>query len=60
MIRQSHPKKQGSGQGRVKEIFGNMDNFIAQTKAPNVKKERKKLAPGIIRGLLVPREISWS
>ena len=39
------------GQGKAQEIFGNTDNFIAQTKVPNVKKERKKLAPGIIRGL---------
>jgi len=38
-------------QGRSEEIFNNTDNFIAQTKAPNVKKERKKLAPGLFRGL---------
>ncbi|MDI6815390.1 MAG: hypothetical protein QMC90_04855 [Dehalococcoidales bacterium] len=33
----------------TEEIFGNTNNFITQTKAPNVKKERKKLAPGIIK-----------
>lgn len=41
----------GGGQGRPEEIFTNTDNFIAQTKAPNVKNERKKLAPGLFRGL---------
>ena len=45
----------GGGEGRFEEIFNNTDNFIAQTKAPNVKKERKKLAPGIIRGVLGTR-----
>ena len=41
----------GASQGRAEEIFGNTDSFITQTKVPNVKKERKKLAPGVIRGL---------
>jgi hypothetical protein len=41
----------GGGQGRAEEIFGNTDNSITQTKAPNAKKERKKLPPGISRGL---------
>ena len=41
----------GAGQGRAEEIFGNTDDFITETKTPNVKKERKKLAPGVIRGL---------
>lgn len=41
----------GSGQGKAEEIFSNTDNFVTQTKVPNVKKERKKLAPGVIRGL---------
>jgi len=41
----------GSGQGRAEEIFNNTNNFILQTKAPNVKIERKAMAPGIIRGL---------
>lgn len=43
----------GGGQGRVEEIFANTNNLVTQTKAPNVKKERKKLAPEIIRGFLV-------
>jgi hypothetical protein len=38
-------------QGRAEEIFNNTDNFINQTGVPNVKKEKKKLAPGIIRGI---------
>lgn len=42
----------GGGQGRAEEIFTNTGNFITETKAPNVRKERKKL-PGIIRDLLV-------
>jgi len=33
----------GHGQGRVKEIFGNTDNFTTQTKARNIKKRRKRL-----------------
>ena len=41
----------GGGQGRAEEIFNNTDNFITQTKVPNVKKERKKLAPSLIRGI---------
>jgi len=41
----------GGGQGRAEEVFSNTNNFILQTKAPNVKMERKALAPGIIRGL---------
>lgn len=40
-----------SGQGKAEEIFGNTNNFILQTKAPNVKLERKAMAPGIVRGL---------
>ncbi|MCD5401326.1 hypothetical protein LR013_01850 [candidate division NPL-UPA2 bacterium] len=36
----------GGGQGSAKEIFGNTDSFITHTKAPNVKKETKKLASG--------------
>ncbi len=39
------------GQGRAEEIFANTDNFIAETKAPNLKRERKKLSPQILRGL---------
>jgi hypothetical protein len=31
----------GGGQGRAKEIFGNTDNFIAQTKVPDAKKKGK-------------------
>jgi hypothetical protein len=46
----------GGSQGKAEEIFSNTDNFIAQTKVPNVKKERKKLAPGIVRGLF---DIIW-
>ncbi|MDI6860358.1 MAG: hypothetical protein QMC85_07675 [Methanocellales archaeon] len=38
-------------QGRADEIFTNTNNRIAETKAPNVKVERKAMAPGIIRGL---------
>jgi len=41
----------GGGQGKAEEIFSNTDSFIDQTKVPNVKKERKKLAPGVVRGL---------
>jgi len=41
----------GGGQGRAENVFNDTDNFITQTKAPNVKKERKKLAPGLFRGL---------
>ena len=41
----------GNGQGKAEEIFINTDNFISQTKVPNVKKERKRMAPGVIRGL---------
>jgi hypothetical protein len=41
----------GASQGKAEEIFGNTDSFITQTKVPNVKKERKKLAPGVIKGL---------
>jgi hypothetical protein len=40
----------GGGQGRAEEIFGNTNSFITQTKASNVKKERKKLAPGMLTG----------
>lgn len=41
----------GSEEGGAKEIFGNTDNFVTQTKVLNVKKERKSWPPGIIRGL---------
>ena len=41
----------GDAQGKAEEIFSNTDSFIEQTKVPNVKKERKKIAPGMIRGL---------
>jgi len=41
----------GGGEGKADEIFSNTDSFIDLTKVPNVKKERKKLAPGVVRGL---------
>jgi hypothetical protein len=43
----------GGRQGKAEEIFGNTDNFITETKAPSVKKEKKKLAPWIVRGFLI-------
>lgn len=33
-------------QGRAGETFGNTENFITQTKAPNIKKERKSWPRG--------------
>jgi len=41
----------GDGQGRAGEIFNNTDSFIRETKAPDVKMEKKAMAPGIIRGI---------
>ena len=41
----------GEAEGKAENIFENTNILIDQTKAPNVKKERKKLAPGIVRGL---------
>lgn len=41
----------GGGQGKAEEIFNNTESFIQRTNAPNVKTVRKKLAPGIVRGL---------
>ena len=41
----------GGAQGRAGEIFDNTNNFIRQTKVPNVGIQRKAVAPGILRGL---------
>lgn len=41
-----------NGQGKAEEIFNNTSAFLAKSKAPNVKVERKKVAPGFFRGLL--------
>lgn len=38
--------------GKAEGIFGNTEGFVEQSKAPDVEVERKKIAPGIIRGLL--------
>lgn len=40
------------GQGKAEEIFSNTSSFIQRTNVPNVKVERKKMAPGIMRGLV--------
>lgn len=40
------------GQGKAEEVFQNTDNFIVNTKVSNVKKERKKISPSVVKGLL--------
>lgn len=45
----------GNGQGKAEEIFNKTDGFIDKSGAPNVKRERKELSPGIIRGLFGTR-----
>lgn len=38
-------------QGKAGNIFGNTGNFIDQTEVPDVNVERRKVAPGFMRGL---------
>ena len=42
-------------QGRAEEIFEKTQAFLERTKVPDVRLERKKVAPGIIRGILGTR-----
>jgi len=45
------------GKGRGEEVFSDAKSFLEESKAPNIKMERKKMAPGLIRGILgVERE----
>lgn len=37
--------------GKADEVFAGTEGFIVQSKAPNVKTRKKKIAPGIIRRL---------
>jgi hypothetical protein len=38
--------------GKAEEVFNGTQGFLDQSKAPNLKIERRKLAPGFLRGLL--------
>lgn len=40
------------GQGKAKEILQDTQAFMKKSKAPAIKMERKKVAPGIVRGML--------
>jgi hypothetical protein len=42
----------GGGKGRAEDIFQNTVKFMEATKVPDVKIERRKIAPAFIRGLL--------
>ncbi|MDI6815389.1 MAG: hypothetical protein QMC90_04850, partial [Dehalococcoidales bacterium] len=41
-----------NGQGKAENIFTDTDGFIKESKAPGLRMERQKLAPGIIKGIL--------
>jgi len=40
------------GNGKAEEIFKATEHFVKESKAPSLETERKKIAPGIIRGVL--------
>ena len=41
-----------NGQGKADEVFQDTENFINETKAPSLRMNRSKMAPGFIRGAL--------
>lgn len=42
----------GGGQGRAEELLANTEKLIAETKVPDVNLVRKRVAPGMFRGLM--------
>jgi hypothetical protein len=47
------------GQGKADEVFQDTENFINETKAPSLKINRSKMAPGFIRGRWAFKGTSW-
>lgn len=47
-----------NAQGKADEVFKDTENFINETKAPSLRMNRKKMAPGFIRGRWVFKGIS--
>lgn len=41
----------GGAQEKAEEIFQNTEQFIKESKAPDIRMERKEIAPGLIKGL---------
>lgn len=41
-----------NGQGKAEDVFKDTTHFVEESKAPNLKMAMKKLAPGIIKGIL--------
>jgi len=39
-------------EGRSEEVFSDAKSFLEESKVSNIKIERKKMAPGLMRGIL--------
>lgn len=41
----------GNAKGRAEELFNNIEKLLAETEVPDVKVQKRMVAPGILRGL---------